>query len=66
MFDPALMCALIDQTYCRLLGLPGPAAEAPPLASQVHHLPAKRGAPAGPGTSSWPAAATTEATWSER
>lgn len=30
MFDPKLMCALIDQTYCRLLGLPGPAATPPP------------------------------------
>jgi glycosyltransferase involved in cell wall biosynthesis len=30
MFHPALMCALIDQTYCRLLGLPGPDAEPPP------------------------------------
>jgi glycosyltransferase involved in cell wall biosynthesis len=29
MFDPARMCQLIDQTYSRLLGLPGPAAEAP-------------------------------------
>jgi glycosyltransferase involved in cell wall biosynthesis len=30
MFDPALMCALIDETYCRLLGLPAPDAEPPP------------------------------------
>jgi glycosyltransferase involved in cell wall biosynthesis len=60
MFDPALMCALIDQTYCRLLGLPGPDAEAqPPAASQIRHLPANRGAPAGPGSSSPPATATT-------
>jgi glycosyltransferase involved in cell wall biosynthesis len=29
MFDPARMCQLIDQTYSQLLGLPGPAAEAP-------------------------------------
>jgi glycosyltransferase involved in cell wall biosynthesis len=33
MFDPALMCALIDQTYCRLLGLPGSDAEPPPTTS---------------------------------
>jgi glycosyltransferase involved in cell wall biosynthesis len=30
MFDPKLMCGLIDRTYCRLLGLPGPAAMPPP------------------------------------
>jgi glycosyltransferase involved in cell wall biosynthesis len=59
MFDPARMCALIDQTYCRLLGLPGPDAEAPPpFASQIRHLPANQGAPAGPGSSAPPATAT--------
>jgi glycosyltransferase involved in cell wall biosynthesis len=43
MFDPALMCRLIDQTYCRLLGLPGPNAETPPQrAHQTHRLPAGR------------------------
>ncbi len=30
MFDPALMCALIDQTYCGQLGIPGPGATPPP------------------------------------
>jgi len=62
MFDPARMCALIDQTYCRLLGLPGPDAEAPlPLASQIDHLPAIRKGPPpdGPGSSSRPTSATT-------
>jgi glycosyltransferase involved in cell wall biosynthesis len=61
MFDPARMCALIDQTYCRLLGLPGPDAEAPlPLASQLDHLPAiRKGPPDGPGSSSRPTSATT-------
>ena len=61
MFDPARMCALIDQTYCRLLGLPGPDAEAPlPLASQLDHLPAiRKGPPDGPGSSSQPTSATT-------
>jgi glycosyltransferase involved in cell wall biosynthesis len=61
MFDPALMCALIDQTYCRLLGLPGPGAEAPPpLASQIRRLPAGRqGAPDRPGNGSQPTTATT-------
>jgi glycosyltransferase involved in cell wall biosynthesis len=43
MFDPALMCALIDQTYCRLLGLPGPnAASPPPAAPRTHRSPATR------------------------
>jgi glycosyltransferase involved in cell wall biosynthesis len=60
MFDPALMCALIDQTYCRLLGLPGPDAEAPPsLVPAVRGLPASRqGAPEPPGNGSQPTTAT--------
>jgi glycosyltransferase involved in cell wall biosynthesis len=29
LFDPALMCALIEQAYARLLGLPGPLANEP-------------------------------------
>ena len=37
MFDPARMCQLIDQTYSELLGLPGPAAEAP--SQPAHHTP---------------------------
>jgi len=40
MFDPALMCALIDQTYCRLLGLPGSAATSPPPSALPHPAPA--------------------------
>jgi len=39
MFDPTRMCQLIDQAYCRLLGLPGPAAEAPPAAPQLRSRP---------------------------
>jgi glycosyltransferase involved in cell wall biosynthesis len=46
MFDPALMCALIDQTYCRLLGLPGPDAEPPPTSTAASVGPwARNGAP---------------------
>jgi glycosyltransferase involved in cell wall biosynthesis len=70
MFDPALMCALIDQTYCRLLGLPGPDAEAPPhrepLTDQTHpahradRLPAGRQSiPEPQANRSQPATATT-------
>jgi glycosyltransferase involved in cell wall biosynthesis len=43
MFDPARMCDLIDQTYCRLLGLPGPnAASPPPAAPRTHRSPSTR------------------------
>jgi len=60
MFDPALMCALIDQTYCRLLGLPGPDAEPPPpLVPRTHGLPAGRqSARDGPGNGSQPTTTT--------
>ena len=61
MFDPARMCQLIDQAYCRLLGLPGPAAEAPPPAPQLRHrFPAGRqGTPSRPGNGPQPTTAMT-------
>jgi hypothetical protein len=67
MFDPTLMCTLIDHTYSRLLGLPGPAAEAPPQRGhqtqpthQTHRLPAGRPSiPEPQGNRSQPATATT-------
>ncbi|HEX8857786.1 MAG TPA: glycosyltransferase family 4 protein [Actinomycetes bacterium] len=60
MFDPARMCQLIDQAYCRLLGLPGPAAEAPPPAPQLRRRsPAGReGTPSRPGNGPQPTTAT--------
>lgn len=61
MFDPARMCALIDQTYCRLLGLPGPNAESPPpVPARTHRLPVARpGARDGQANGSRPTTATT-------
>jgi glycosyltransferase involved in cell wall biosynthesis len=41
LFHPAYMCALIDETYCRFLGLPDPgieAADADPLDDKVINL----------------------------
>jgi glycosyltransferase involved in cell wall biosynthesis len=57
MIDPARMCDLIDQTYCRLLGLPGPNAETPPQrAHQTHRLPAagRQGVPDPTGNGAQP------------
>jgi len=61
MFDPTRMCQLIDQAYCRLLGLPGPAAEAPPAAPQLRsRSPAGRqGTPSRPGNGPQPTTAMT-------
>jgi glycosyltransferase involved in cell wall biosynthesis len=70
MFDPTLMCTLIDHTYSQLLGLPGPNAEAPPQrAHQTHptqqtqqtqRLPAGRPSiPEPQGNRSQPVTATT-------
>ena len=70
MFNPTLMCTLIDHTYTQLLGLPGPTAEAPPRdpqptphahpTHQTQRLPAGRPSiPEPQGNGSQPATATT-------
>ena len=60
MFNPTLMCTLIDHTYTQHLGLPGPtAASPPPTAPRTRRSPSTRQVVRdGQGNGSRPTAAT--------